>query len=155
MTEDTPLNPLSPYGVSKVAQTLLCRQYVHSYDLPVIMTRSFSHTGPGHDTRFAFPSFARQIAAAEAGAGPGEIVTGDLSVVRDFLNIRDVTTAYRLLLKEGRPGEIYNVSSGKSLTISQGLEILVDGANCPVTVRRDPAWTRPRTHLLWWVTTRN
>jgi GDP-4-dehydro-6-deoxy-D-mannose reductase len=143
LTEDAPLNPLSPYGVSKVAQTLLCRQYVHSYDLPVIMTRSFSHTGPGHDTRFAFPSFARQIAAAEAGAGPGEIVTGDLSVVRDFLNIRDVTTAYRLLLKEGRPGEIYNVSSGKSLTISQGLEILVDGANCPVTVRRDPALTRP------------
>ena len=143
LTEDAPLNPVSPYGVSKVAQTLLCRQYVHSYDLPVIMTRSFSHTGPGHDTRFAFPSFARQIAAAERGAGPAEILTGDLSPVRDFLNIRDVTSAYRLLLKEGKPGEIYNVSSGKSLTISRGLEILVDGASCPIEVRRDPARNRP------------
>lgn len=143
LTEDSPLNPLSPYGVSKVAQTLLSRQYVLSYDLPVIMTRSFSHTGPGHDTRFAFPSFARQIAAAEAGAGPAEILTGDLSATRDFLDVRDVTTAYRLLLKEGRPGEIYNVSSGKSLTISQGLEILVSSAHCPITVRRDPALSRP------------
>ena len=141
--EDAGLNPLSPYGVSKVAQTLLCRQYVQSYDIPVIMARSFSHTGPGHETRFAFPSFDRQIAAAEAGAGPSEILTGDLSSVRDFLDVRDVAAAYRLLLKEGRPGEIYHVSSGIPLTISQGLEILVDGANCPITIRRDPALCRP------------
>ena len=143
LKEDAALNPLSPYGVSKVAQTLLCLQYVRSYDLPVIMTRSFSHTGPGHDTRFAFPSFARQIAAAEAGAGPDEIVTGDLSPIRDFLDVRDVVAAYRLLLKEGRPGEIYHVSSGIPLTISQGLEILVAGANCPISIRRDPELCRP------------
>jgi len=143
LAEDATLNPLSPYGVSKVAQTLLGRQYVLSHDLPVVMTRSFSHTGPGHDTRFAFPSFARQIAAAEAGAGPAEILTGDLSPTRDFLDVRDVTTAYRLLLKEGTPGDIYNVSSGKPLTISQGLEILVDAAACPITVRRDPGRSRP------------
>jgi len=143
LREDSPLNPVSPYGVSKVAQTLLCRQYVHSYQLPVMMTRSFSHTGSGQDTRFAFPSFARQIAAAEAGAGPSEIVTGDLTAVRDFLDVRDVVTAYRILMKEGRPGEIYQVSSGNPLTISQGLEILVAGARCPITVRRDPARCRP------------
>ena len=63
LKEDAGLNPVSPYGVSKVAQTLLCRQYARSHDMPVVMTRSFSHTGPGHDTRFAFPNFARQIAA--------------------------------------------------------------------------------------------
>ena len=143
LKEDAGLNPLSPYGISKVAQTLLCRQYVRSHDLPVIMTRSFSHTGPGHDTRFAFPNFARQIAAAEAGVGPNEILTGDLSPVRDFLDIRDVVVAYRLLLKEGRPGEIYHVSSGKPLTISQGLEILVGGAKCAITVRKDPELCRP------------
>jgi GDP-4-dehydro-6-deoxy-D-mannose reductase len=143
LKEDCRLNPVSPYGVSKVAQTLLCRQYALAFDLPVVMTRSFSHTGPGHDTRFAFPSFARQIAAAEANAGPAEIVTGDLSVVRDFLDVRDVVTAYRLLLKEGRPGEIYHVSSGKPLTISQGLEILVENAQRPITVRRNPDLFRP------------
>lgn len=143
LREIATLNPVSPYGVSKVAQTLLCRQYALSYELPVMMTRSFSHTGPGHDTRFAFPSFARQIAAAEASAGPAEIGTGDLSIVRDFLDVRDVVAAYRLLLKEGRPGEIYNVSSGIPLTIDRGLEILVDSARCPIKVSRDPALRRP------------
>jgi len=143
LTEAAPLNPVSPYGVSKTAQTLLCRQYVRSWDLPIIVVRSFSHTGPGHDPRFAFPAFARQIAAAEAGQGPSEIVTGDLSVVRDFLDVRDVVEAYRLLTKEGTPGEIYNVSSGTPLTIREGLEILASGATCPISVRTDPALCRP------------
>lgn len=143
LTEDAPLDPLSPYGVSKVAQTLLCRQYARAHDLPVVITRSFSHTGPGHDARFAFPAFARQIAAAEAGRGPAEILTGNLDAVRDFLDVRDVIGAYRLLAKEGRPGEIYNVCAGRGLTIRDGLEILVGAARVPVTHRQDPARSRP------------
>ena len=143
LAETTPCDPVSPYGVSKLAQTALCRQYARSYDLPIIMTRSFSHTGPGHDTRFAFPSFARQIAAAEAGRGPATILTGDLSAVRDFLDVRDVVYAYRLLMKEGQPGEIYNVSSGSPLTIQHGLEILVAQARCEVEIRQDPDRCRP------------
>jgi GDP-4-dehydro-6-deoxy-D-mannose reductase len=143
LKEDTPLNPLSPYAVSKVAQTLLCRQYARVWNLPVIPVRAFSHTGPGQDPRFVFPSFARQIAAAEAGAGPSEIVTGDLSVVRDFLHVSDVINAYRMLMKEGTPGEIYNVSSGQSLTIQNGLEIMAEMAECSITIREDPALFRP------------
>lgn len=143
LDEDALINPISPYGVSKVAQTLLCRQYVRAHDLPIITVRSFSHTGPGQDTRFVFPSFARQIAAAEAGQGPNEIAVGDLSPTRDFLDIRDVVAAYRILMKEGHPGKIYNVSSGSPLTIAKGLEILVAGALCPITVRKDPARCRP------------
>lgn len=143
LTEESPLNPVSPYAVSKVTQTLLCRQYCRSYDLPVIMARSFSHTGLGQDSRFVFPSFARQIAAAEVGKGPKTIAVGDLSPVRDFLDVQDVVAAYRLLTKEGIPGEIYNVSSGNPLTIRDGLDILVRGAHCPITVAKDPARCRP------------
>lgn len=143
LDEDTPLNPVSPYAVSKAAATLLCLQYARSWDLPVIPVRSFSHTGPGHDPRFAFPSFARQIAAAEAGTGPTEIRTGDLSAVRDFLDVRDVVAAYRLLVRQGRPGRVVNVCSGTGLTIAEGLEILVRGARCAVTVVRDPVRDRP------------
>ena len=143
LTEDTPVNPVSPYAVSKVAQTLLCKQYVRAWDLPIIMVRSFSHTGPGQDTRFAFPAFARQIAAAEADQGPRQIATGDLSSVRDFLHVTDVVNAYRLLMKEGRPGEIYNVCSGRSLTIREGLAIMIAEASCPIEVATDPARLRP------------
>jgi len=143
LAEDTPLNPISPYAVSKAAQTLLCRQYAAAWDLPVIPVRSFNHTGPGHDRRFAFPDFARQIAAAEAGAGPAEIRTGDLSAVRDFLDVRDVVDAYRAVVQHGTPGEVVNVCSGTGLTIARGLEILVAGARVPITVTADPARSRP------------
>lgn len=143
LREDTPLNPLSPYAVSKVSQTLLCKQYVRAWDLPIIPVRAFSHTGPGQDPRFVFPSFARQIAAAEAGRGPAEILTGDLSVRRDFLDVKDVITAYRCLMKEGTPGEIYNVSSGQSVTIQEGLETMLQQARVPISVRQDPKRMRP------------
>ena len=141
--ETAACHPVSPYGVSKAAQTQLCRQYAASWDLPIVATRSFSHTGPGHDARFAFPSFARQVAAAENGKGPAEIMTGDLSSVRDFLDVRDVIAAYRLLNEKGRPGETYNVCSGNPLTMAGGLEILVGDSGCAITIKKDPERVRP------------
>jgi len=143
LTEEAPLAPVSPYAVSKAAQTLLCRQYHISYGVPVVIARPFSHTGPGQHPRFAFPSFAGQIAAAEAGKGPAEIRTGDLSPVRDFLDVRDVARAYVALADHGRPGEIYNICSGTSLTMAEGLRILVAAAAVPIAVRRDPSRDRP------------
>lgn len=111
--------------------------------MPIVVARAFSHTGAGQDARFAFPSFARQIAAAEAGRGPTEILTGDLSAVRDFLDVLDVVAAYRSLADHGEPGQIYNVCSGTPLTISAGLEILIGAAQCQISVRRDDSRCRP------------
>jgi GDP-4-dehydro-6-deoxy-D-mannose reductase len=143
LTEDEPLDPVSPYAVSKAAATLLCRQYHRAYGIPVVVARPFAHTGPGQHPRFAFPSFARQIVAAERGQGPAEIVTGDLSPVRDLLHVQDVARAYCALAARGRPGEVYNVCSGTALTMADGLRILVAAATMPVTVRRDPSRDRP------------
>lgn len=143
LAEGEPLEPVSPYAVSKAAATLLCRQYHRAYGIPVVVARPFAHTGPGQHPRFAFPSFARQIAAAERGRGPAEIATGDLSPVRDLLHVRDVVRAYRALAARGRPGEVYNVCSGTALTMADGLRILVSAAAVPVTVRRDPSRDRP------------
>ncbi len=143
LTEEAPLEPVSPYGVSKVAQTKLGQQYHTSFDLPVIAVRAFSHTGPGQDRRFVFPSFAAQIAAAESGRTPPALAVGDLSPVRDFLDVRDVLAAYRLLVDKGEPGQVYNVCSGRALTIQEGLEIMLRGACRPIAVKPDPARFRP------------
>jgi GDP-4-dehydro-6-deoxy-D-mannose reductase len=141
--EDQPLQPASPYAVSKAAQTLLCRQYHRAWDLPVVVARAFSHTGPGQDTRFVFPSFAAQIVAAERGERPAELAVGNLTAARDFLDVRDVVAAYRALRSRGRPGEVYNICTGRTLTIGDGLEILLAAARLPLTVRQDPDRMRP------------
>ncbi len=141
--EDDPVLPTSPYAVSKAAQTLLCRQYHRAWGVPVIVARAFSHTGPGQDTRFVFPSFAAQIAAAERGERAPELWVGNLTPARDFLDVRDVVTAYLALCARGRPGEIYNICSGRALTIRDGLEILLGAARLPLAVRQDPDRLRP------------
>jgi len=141
--EDDPVLPASPYAVSKAAQTLLCRQYHRAWGVPVVVARAFSHTGPGQDTRFVFPSFAAQIAAAESGDCAPELRVGNLTAERDYLDVRDVVTAYLALRDRGRPGEVYNICSGRALTIRDGLEILLGAARLPVAVRQDPERLRP------------
>ena len=141
--EDDPILPISPYGTSKAAATLLCGQYHRSFDLPVIAVRAFSHTGPGHDARFVFPSFAAQIASIEAGCAEPVLRVGDLSPNRDFTDVRDVVRAYRALLTSGVAGQVYNVCSGSSLTIQDGLDILLGLSSVSVRVQPDPARMRP------------
>ncbi|HOX24946.1 MAG TPA: GDP-mannose 4,6-dehydratase [Candidatus Krumholzibacteria bacterium] len=141
--EDDPVVPVTPYGASKAAATLLCRQYHRSYRVPVVATRSFNHTGTGQDQRFVFPGLAAQIAAAEAGRRAPVLATGNLQITRDFLDVRDVVAAYRLLLERGEPGRVYNVCSGSALTIGQGLQILLGFSTAAIAVTPDPARVRP------------
>jgi len=143
LNEKAPLQPVSPYGVSKAAQSLLCQQYHHSFDLPIILVRAFSHTGPGQDTRFVFPSFAAQIVACERSASDRTLAVGNLTPVRDYLDVRDVVAAYRALITSGDPGQVYNVCSGRSLTIQEGLDILLDAARIELDTVPDPERQRP------------
>jgi GDP-4-dehydro-6-deoxy-D-mannose reductase len=110
---------------------------------PVIVARPFNHVGPGQRAEFALASFARQIADAERGRGPASIRVGNLEAVRDFLDVRDVARAYRLLAERGRPGEVYNIGSGVGRRISEGLEALRRAARVPIEVEIDPQRLRP------------
>lgn len=118
ITEDTLLKPVSPYAVARVSQEELSRLYVNGYGFDIVMTRSFNHIGPWQDTRFAVPSFIKQIAnIKESGQNEGKMQTGDISVIRDFTDVRDVVRAYYFLLKNGKKGEIYNVCSGRGIAL--------------------------------------
>ena len=143
LTEDSPLRPLSPYGVSKVAQDMLAYQYHASYGMAVVRTRAFNHTGPRRGEVFATSTFAKQIAEIELGRRKPVVQVGNLSAQRDFTDVRDVVRAYFLACTQGEPGEVYNICSGKSVTIKEILDTLLDLAQCEVSVEVDAARMRP------------
>lgn len=141
--ETNPLRPLSPYGVSKVAQDLLAFQYFKSYGLKVIRTRAFNHTGPRRGKVFATSNFARQIVMIEKGKAEPVIRVGNLEAVRDFSDVRDVVRAYTLTLKRCKPGEVYNICSGKGIKIRELLDMLLAQADVNIKIKEDPARMRP------------
>jgi len=147
--EDTPLRPVSPYAVSKVAQGLLALEYAVAGGPEVIRTRTFPHTGPGRGEAFAESSFARQIVEVEMGRRPRVLSVGNLEAVRDFTDVRDVVRAYWALLERvstaavARPETVYNVCTGHGVRLADLLHRLIALAGVEVEVRQDPARFRP------------
>ncbi len=143
VAEETPLRPVTPYGVSKVAQDYLGLQYHLSYGVATVRVRSFNHIGPRQREGFVAADFAKQIAEIEAGLRPAQVAVGDLSAGRDFSDVRDVARAYHLALTQGEPGEVYNIGSGCSHTAQELLDTLIRLSGSDVTVVQDPARLRP------------
>jgi GDP-4-dehydro-6-deoxy-D-mannose reductase len=143
LREDSPLRPLSPYAVSKVAQDLLAYQYWQSYQLHVVRTRGFNHTGPRRGEVFVTSNFSRQVAEIERGMREPVVHVGNLESIRDFTDVRDMVRAYWLALERGEAGEVYNICSGRGYSAQQVLDILLGLAHVKVEVRQDPARMRP------------
>ena len=111
ITEDHPLMPATPYAASKIAAEYLGVQAHVGHDMGVISVRAFNHIGPGQSDKFVGPALALRIARAERD-GVAEIEVGNVEPRRDLTDVRDVVRAYRMLMTDGEPGEIYNVCSG-------------------------------------------
>ncbi|MGQ9664032.1 MAG: GDP-mannose 4,6-dehydratase [bacterium] len=141
--ETNPLRPLSPYGVSKVAQDLLGFQYYKSYGLKIIRTRAFNHTGPRRGEVFVTSNFARQIVEIEKKRRDPVIYVGNLEAVRDFLDVRDVVRGYYLALKKGTPGEVYNIASGKGIKIKDLLNKFLEISKLNIKIAQDQSRMRP------------
>lgn len=141
--ETNPLRPLSPYGVSKVAQDFLGYQYFRSYGLKIIRTRAFNHTGPRRGVVFATSNFAKQIVEIEKGKCKPVIHVGNLDAVRDFLDVRDVARAYALSLEKGKPGEVYNICSGRGIKIKDMLDKLISLSHVDLETKQDLERLRP------------
>ncbi len=141
--ENTPLRPLSPYAVSKIAQEMLAYQYHKSYGLKTVMTRTFNHTGPRRDKQFVISSFAYQIAAIERGRQKPIMSIGNLNAWRDFSDVRDIVEAYWLATEKCQFGEPYNIGSGQARQIKDVLKTLLSFSKVKIKVKQNPALMRP------------
>jgi GDP-4-dehydro-6-deoxy-D-mannose reductase len=141
--ETNPLRPLSPYAVSKVGQDLLGYQYYKSYDVKVIRTRAFNHTGPRRGDVFVLSNFAKQIVEIEKNKRKPVIYVGNLDAKRDFTDVRDVVKAYWLAAEKCIPGEAYNICSGKVYQIKEVLDMLLSLSKVKVTLKQDEKRLRP------------
>jgi GDP-4-dehydro-6-deoxy-D-mannose reductase len=137
LNEATPLQPVTPYGVSKVTQDLLALQYHLSHGLPAIRLRPFNHTGPRQAPHFAIASFAQQIARIELGAQPPILKVGNLETRRDFTDVRDVARAYLLAAEKGKAGEVYNIGSGTAPRLRELVARLLAMTRTRITLEVD------------------
>jgi GDP-4-dehydro-6-deoxy-D-mannose reductase len=135
------LRPASPYGASKAAAEAFLLSGARSLGLDVVVARAFNHIGPKQSERFVVASLAAQLARI-AGGGEPQMYVGSLSSARDFLDVRDVVEAYLALARRGEGAQVYNVCSGRAVTIRDVLRELILIARVPVEVREDPGRMR-------------
>ncbi len=144
LTEEHPLKPLSPYAVARISQEMLSKIYADGYGQDIIITRSFNHIGPGQKENFVISSFAKQLVQLAARNGDDKtLVAGNLSIVRDFVDVRDVVKAYYLLLKNGVSGEVYNICSGNGIELKEIIVKMSELLNIDISVEVNPALIRP------------
>ncbi|MBL7979295.1 MAG: GDP-mannose 4,6-dehydratase [Bacteroidetes Order II. Incertae sedis bacterium] len=137
-------NPISPYAVARVSQELLSKVYAHGYGLQIILTRSFNHIGRWQNTRFVIPSFVKQLVDLKNHPEQAQVLyTGDTSIVRDFVDVRDVVHAYHLLLQKGQSGQVYNICSGKGHSLREVIALLGELMEMEIEIRTNPEFLRP------------
>lgn len=144
VTEDMPLMPRNPYAASKAAAEQFVLERVRRSRIDACCTRSFNHTGPGQLPSFVIPAIARQLALIAKSQQSPCLVTGDLDITRDFLDVRDVLEAYLCLLTaENVAGKVFNVCSGVETNLHEVARRMAEIAGLDVTFERDPALLRP------------
>lgn len=141
--ESTPLMPVTPYGVSKAAVDMLGYQYFKSYGLPVMRARAFNHTGPKQDQGFVVADFCRQAALIESGRLKPVLTVGNLDAKRDISDVRDIVRGYRLISENGKPGDAFNLCSGKSHRIKSILNKILKMISLDVSIKPNPKLMRP------------
>jgi GDP-4-dehydro-6-deoxy-D-mannose reductase len=146
LRESAPLSPLHPYALSKVAQEAVAVEASVRYGFPLVVTRSFNHTGPGQRPVFVVPALARRVIAAQRGEADS-IPAGNVDVCRDLTDVRDVVRAYRLLLECAAAGSVsgpcvVNVASGTATSIRSIIDQLCELAGVPARVKVDGSLVR-------------
>lgn len=149
LSEEHPLNPISPYAVARVSQEMLSKVYTDSYGMDIIMTRSFNHIGTHQKDIFVIPSFVKKMIALKNSSNTEkELITGDTSIIRDFVDVRAVVEAYYLLFKKGKKGEVYNICNGKGTSLTEVIQLISSILNIKVIQKTDPNLVRPNDNRI-------
>jgi len=142
ITEDTLARPTSHYGASKLAQTAL-GQALAQEGRPVLVARPFNVIGPGMGEHLSLQRFARLILEVKRGLIPPVIEVGNLSAYRDFVDVRDVVSAFwRLIQTPAAYGQIVNVCTGTPVLMQSALDALLDVSGVAAEVRINPKYFR-------------
>jgi len=143
--EECTFHPASPYAISKVGTDLIGRYYAEAYNMTVMTTRMFTHTGPRRGDVFAESTFAKQIAMIEAGMIEPVVKTGNLDSLRTFADVRDAVRAYYMLVTiNPTPAAYYNIGGTFTCTIAEMLQSLLSMSTVKnIKVVTDPERLRP------------
>ena len=126
INENCQFHPASPYAISKIGTDLVGRHFAEAYNMKIMTTRMFTHTGPRRSDFFAESSFAKQIAMIERKLIKPIIYHGNLNSLRTIADVRDAVRAYHLLLtKNPRKGESYNIGGTYTCKVGDILDYLI------------------------------
>jgi GDP-4-dehydro-6-deoxy-D-mannose reductase len=140
ITEASLPNPLSPYAIAKLAMDHLGRLYARSYNMHVVVTRTYNHAGPGRGEEFAESAFAKQVAQIERGERD-KLTHGNLESIRNYTDVRDVVKAYAKAID--LPSGLYNICSDRNVTMQEMLDILISHAATDIPTEVDKNLYRP------------
>lgn len=137
VTEREEVLAMNPYAYSKWSGEVLSEFYTRVENLDIVIARPFPHTGPGQSADFVCSDWAYQIARIEKELNKPEMNVGNISVERDFTDVRDVVRAYVRLIEKGRTGEVYNVCSGRFYSLEEILKLLLSFTPKEISVHVD------------------
>ena len=143
LTESSPVAPESPYAASKAMSEFLRIEFGSFSNGGVVTARPFNHSGPGQSPNFVLAAMAKQFAEMSLGLSPPKLSVGNIAIKRDFTDVRDVVVAYVLLVENGRVGDVYNVCSGITVSLSDVIKMFEAASNIQVEVVSSPNKIRP------------
>jgi len=134
ITENTGVRPVNHYGASKAAAENICHAFNREYGIPVVIARPFNHIGRGQSLNFVVPKIIRAF-----HDGKNELELGNVNVLRDFLDVRDVIDAYNRIMENFQSGEVFNISSGRGIKVIDVIRILENqtGRDMKIVTKND------------------
>lgn len=143
ISEYMPLKATNPYGISKMMLERFAEIYRQHYNMKIYFVRSFNHTGIGQTDTFVIPSWCRQAAEISESGSSGIMTVGNLDIIRDFSDVRDIVRAYRLIIESDDCEKVFNVGSGRAISLREIVEYIKSLSKQPIYLKTNSKLIRP------------